>query len=119
MFDALMHDAAALLDKNPDETAEFNLLKILGITHKEVPTCLLLATLIDPHSHRDGQRCLKLFAETVLGFNPVPDLTDVRITREKIIDNQRRIDIYIETADCRIPIEVKLFADDQPDQCFD
>lgn len=80
---------------------------------------MLLATLIDPHSHQEGQQCLKLFAEAVLGLNPVPDLTDVRITREKLIENHRRIDIYIETVDCKIPIEVKLYADDQPDQCFD
>lgn len=119
VFNELMENTKMLLCENQEATAEFNLLKILGIAHKEVPTCLLLATLIDPHSHQDGQRCLKLFAETVLGLNPAPDLTDVRIAREKIIDNQRRIDVYIETADCKIPIEVKLYADDQPDQCFD
>jgi hypothetical protein len=38
---------------------------------------------------------------------------------EYVIENNRRIDLFIETVNFTIPVEVKIFAGDQDSQCFD
>ena len=47
------------------------------------------------------------------------ELATARVYREYMIDENRRIDLVIETNRKFIPIEVKIFATDQPEQCFD
>lgn len=100
---------------------EFNIFKITNISKKEVPVCRVLYELLSPSgSHFQKERYLALFVETVLGIKMSADeLATARVYREYMIDENRRIDLVIETNRKFIPIEVKIFATDQPEQCFD
>lgn len=96
----------------------FNIFHILDVEHDEVKTCRLLFELLNPEgSHGQGALYLKLFFRDVLRL---PDYNMATVSREYSLPTGRRIDLVIETGkDCFIPIEVKLYADDQDKQCYD
>ena len=101
----------------------FNVFDIVGIGSKEVRICRLIKELIDPKGcHCQGTIYLRLFMEHVLHINEVfteKDYQNVRIAKEDIIDANRRIDLTIEIAKKFIPIEVKIKAKEQKNQCKD
>lgn len=105
----------------------FNIYKVAGITHDEVKTCRIIYELINPNgAHHQGKIFLQMFLRDVL--NAVFDneeLTNIKVFKEyhipdvKNSNNDRRIDLVIQTVHRFIPIEVKLYAEDQVCQCKD
>jgi len=106
------------------ETGEkYNLFNVAGIAHKEVIMCRVLADLLDPQGkHCQGSRYLRLFWETISPKLKRPlelRIEAVKVTAEYVIDENRRIDITIEDDRIFVPIEVKIWAGDQPKQVAD
>jgi hypothetical protein len=101
---------------------KYNLFRVADIAHKEVIMCRVLADLLDPRGkHCQGSRCLGLFWETVSPKLPGLELRieDTKVTAEYVIDENRRIDITLEDGKIFVPIEVKIWAGDQPKQVAD
>lgn len=100
----------------------YNLFQTLEISGKEVLMCRFLADLLNPEgSHGCGILFLKTFLEEVLQEKRMPDslLSHTIVTKEYVIDKDRRIDLVIQNADFFIPMEVKIYAGEQEGQCFD
>jgi hypothetical protein len=99
----------------------FNIFNVLEISEKEVIICRFLIHMLRPDAaHQCGRVFFDLFFEKVLkGIKKPNESAAIKVFGEKIIDNNRRIDIVIEYDDVSIPIEVKINADDQKDQCSD
>lgn len=100
----------------------FNIFDIANISSDEVTICRIIYELLNPKgSHYQGNDYLKLFIKHVLkDINFIEqDYKTIRIHREYMISNDRRIDLAIETEDKFIPIEVKIYAEDQVKQCYD
>ena len=100
----------------------YNLFETLEISGKEVLMCRFLADLLNPEgSHGCGILFLKTFLEGVLQEKRMPDslLSHTIVTKEYVIDKDRRIDLVIQNADFFIPMEVKIYAGEQEGQCFD
>lgn len=104
----------------------FNIFEIVNISHKEVYMCRLLSELLNPSgSHHQGNIYLKLFFETLNKnycdkFNlKTPE--NAEVLREEGIEGCRRIDITIDDIENKqyLPIEVKIYAQDQKEQCKD
>ena len=113
----------ALLDevvKLPKD-CEFNIFKLLRIDTKEVIMCRFLAELLKHDGiHGQGRVFFDLFFDIVLTKSQKPEKNSkVELIEEKSIENNRRIDIVIKYDDITIPIEVKIHAGDQKDQCSD
>lgn len=103
--------------------SSFNIFRIANIDTDEVRICRIMKELIDPHgSHYQGDIYLRLFVKHVLGMEQEFDDTDypvAAVRRELVIENDRRIDLFIEIGSKKIPIEVKIYAGDQNGQCQD
>lgn len=99
----------------------FNILEISGINTLEVKMCRILAEIINPKgSHNQGTSFLKSFVREVLRMEMFNDEIDKSsVFTEYQTDKHRRIDIVILTPKRFIPIEVKLYALDQQNQCAD
>lgn len=100
----------------------YNLFETLEISGKEVLMCRFLADLLNTEgSHGCGILFLKTFLEEVLQEKRMPDslLSHTIVTKEYVIDKDRRIDLVIQNADFFIPMEVKIYAGEQEGQCFD
>lgn len=105
----------------------FNIYKVAGIDHDEVKTCKVIYELINPNgTHYQGNVFLKMFIKDVLHLNFSEDeIKSARVFREyhipdtKDSDNDRRIDLVVQTTDRFVPIEVKIYAEDQNTQCKD
>lgn len=105
-----------------ESTSEYNIFSLLGVAAKEVIMCRFLADLLNPEGmHGCGIVFLKSFLENVLDEDRINDtlLTCTDIVTEFGIDKERRIDIVIRNARFFIPIEVKIYADEQEGQCYD
>ena len=102
---------------------DFNIFDITRIENKEVIVCRVLAELLDPKGrHGQGAAYLKIFLRYCLGLEDEfseSELDNMRVTPEKFTDGGRPIDIVIEGGSKFIPVEVKIWADDQGDQCYD
>ena len=99
----------------------FNLIRLLGAKTDEVKICRLLYELLSPNgSHSQGSKFLRLFYSMVLDkkFSGA-EINSSQVFREYTIQKQRRIDLFIHTTHYDIPIEVKIHAGDQEDQCKD
>ncbi|MGN1116600.1 MAG: PD-(D/E)XK nuclease family protein [Candidatus Ornithomonoglobus sp.] len=101
--------------------SDFNLLEAAGINYKETAMCKIIAELLNPNgSHCQRALFLKTFISDVLKLSVTDkELLSASVNTEYRIDQHRRIDIVIKTALRLIPIEVKLYAADQPRQCRD
>ena len=112
----------------------FNIFKVCEIHDKEVLLCRFIYQLINPKGlHNQGDVFLRKFITDVLGgvisdsenkdsgklIIAESELSKVRVYKEFVIKNDRRIDLLIETNEHTIPIEVKIFAGDQENQCND
>ena len=112
----------------------FNIFKVCEIGEKEVLICRFIYQLINPKGlHNQGDVFLRKFITDVLGgvisdsenkdsgklIITESELSKVRVYKEFVIKNNRRIDLLIETNEHTIPIEVKIFAGDQENQCND
>ena len=101
----------------------FNVFNIVGIESDEVRICRLIKEFIDPKGcHCQGTTYLHLFMEHVLHISevfPEKDYQQAYVAKEYIIDSNRRIDLVIKIANKFIPIEVKIYAGEQSNQCKD
>ena len=121
----ILKNIEEIVNKNTKQLREngtcFNLLEISGINNLEVKMCRILAELINPSgSHYQHTVFLKSFVKNVLNIETDDEeLSQSQVITEYLIDNNRRIDIVITTPKRFIPIEVKLYAHDQKNQCLD
>ncbi|MBK5261713.1 MAG: PD-(D/E)XK nuclease family protein [Peptostreptococcaceae bacterium] len=99
----------------------FNIFEIASISTKELMICRVISELLSPKgSHYQGVLYLSLFLSIVLKIDITEEeLKSARVSLEYVIDEKRRIDIVIQTKYRLIPIEVKIYAKDQKNQCFD
>lgn len=100
---------------------QFNVFTITGISERETLMCRMLHDLLNPlGSHGQGDVYLKLFIEKIVKL-PLTDedYKHATVAYEYMISDKRRIDIVIITPNYRIPIEVKIYAGDQKNQCHD
>ena len=105
----------------PDDSfmSEYNLFHVLEISAKEVLMCRFLADILNPEGrHGYGSLFLKSFLRDVLKRSDINDtlLAHTDVTKEYVIDHDRRIDIVIQNARFQIPMEVKIYADEQEGQ---
>lgn len=115
----IVSDVETLRNRNG---SDFNIFSVLGVENKEVRICMFLHELLLPKgSHGAGSVYLKAFVEKVLGLNGFikSDYDNAIVTKEELIDNDRRIDLLIRIGKRAFPIEVKINADDQEEQCVD
>ncbi len=108
-------------DRAAQQGEKFNLFKILNIHADEVRLhSRFLAELLNPKgAHLQGAKFLELF---VTQFFPDFDFNveTAKIKIEKVIDNNRRLDIYLRDDKRReIIIENKIYAGDQNKQLHD
>lgn len=123
MVETLLSRASAIVEElnaakaNSDET--FNIFNITGFASDEVKVCRMLAEILSPDGkHKRGVSFLGSFINNVLGLDlEAQELDEAWVYTECHTDQERRIDIVIETAKRFIPIEVKLYAVDQQGQC--
>lgn len=101
----------------------YNIFDVLGVGCKEVAVCRFLADLLSPNGkHGCGILFLKQFMNTLGSeFQDYDDelLQNTSVITEYQINNDRRIDIVISSSKFFIPIEVKIYAEEQEKQCFD
>ena len=99
----------------------YNFFETAKILKSELIICRFLADLLDPKgNHKLGGVGLKIFMEIVLDeINSEEYFQQFAVTTEHVMENRRRIDIVIEGKERFIPIEVKIEARDQENQCYD
>ncbi len=99
----------------------YNIFDITDIIYQETKICKVIYEFINPiGSHYQGNTYLKLFVESVLHMDiPDEEYRDTKVYREFGTEENRRIDLAIKTSNHFIPIEVKIYANDQKDQCHD
>jgi hypothetical protein len=99
--------------------SKFNIFSIAEIENRETVICKVIAELLNPSGrHYQGDAFLRIFVEKVLGIDSF-DYQEAKVTTEYVIKDNRRIDILITSRNNIIPIEVKIYADDQENQCHD
>jgi hypothetical protein len=128
------YDGTELLLKNINEVVKihekedaltarkFNVFSILDVAYDEVRLCRLLSELLSPQGkHSQGNRFLISFMKQVMKLENLgeEELESAEVFREVVISGQRRIDIVIKTRNHYYPVEVKIYATDQMDQCRD
>ena len=85
----------------------------------EMGVSRIIADLLNPNaSHGQGSTFLKEFAKKI-GQGWISLANDWKVSTEKQVNGQRRIDIYLESSDGIIGIENKPWAIDQKDQLID
>ena len=99
-------------------SCSFNAFEILGVERLENKMRDVMVALLDPNgTHEMGDCYLKLFFSMVL--DKPYDGNNVNVYKEKVIKDDRRIDIFITDGGVHIPIEVKIDAGDRENQCLD
>ena len=100
----------------------FNLIRLLGAETDEVKICRLIYEMLSPDgSHGQKSKFLKLFYSMVLkqtAFSEAEIAASI-IEREHSTKKKRRVDLFIKVGAYRFPIEVKIYAGDQINQCRD
>ena len=127
---SLLDDAKPIIDKiQKEEYAKkvlgenFNLFSVFGIERREIYVCKMIGDLLSPQGrHGLGSVFIKKFfeQEKFAAFNITDsELETATVVCEKSTSEGRRIDFVIQTASWIIPIEAKIDAEDQPNQCAD
>jgi hypothetical protein len=124
-IELLLKDISAISKKydliNQKTGGYFNIFDIANIASDEVTICRTIYELINPKgTHCQGNLYLKLFVKHVLGMEFTDlDYKTIKVSREYVMSDDRRIDLLLETQEKSIPIEVKVYAGDQSKQCYD
>lgn len=111
----------SLPEKKNSCTEAYNIFDVLNVGEKEVIMCRFLADLLNPKGkHGCGTIFLHSFLKecNVKGADELI-LENTVVETEYPIDNQRRIDIVVYNKDFFLPIEVKINAKEQENQCLD
>ncbi len=100
---------------------DFNIFFVANIWWKETTICRVLKEIIDVRGGNPvASICLRLFCSEVLQITVDKENAEKAvIVREKLIKNNRRIDLFLKINNKAIPIEVKIYAADQNEQCAD
>ncbi len=108
-------------ERQQEASAQYNPLLVSGAAAREVQMCRLIGELLNPRGiHGYNESFLELFLKSVLRFQMDPLLLNkTKVELEYLIDENRRIDIVIRNSKYFIPIEVKIGAGDQQNQCAD
>lgn len=127
-IDQLLDEIRRLIETDRAERfkqgKEFNIFRVQRILSDEVKICRLIRELLDPKgSHGQGSVFLRLFLETI-GWEKdrqitASDYAKAMVSREETVKDSRRIDLLIRIGKYMLPIEVKVYAEDQERQCFD
>lgn len=124
----LLNNVKAIAEKyeflRKETGGDFNIFEIANISAKEVTICRVLYDLLSPNgSHHQGDKYLRLFVENVLRLENCKEIewAKAKVSREYLLPSGRRIDLVIETEKPSrfIPIEVKIYAEEQEKQCID
>lgn len=117
---ALVHGIGQKYEEIYTKTGlKYNIFKISQIDNKEVIMCKIIADLLNPNGlHSQGRLFLDIFLDQI-EYVRIGKEERISIKTELLVDNNRRIDIVIESQKHFIPIEVKIFAGDQDMQCSD
>ena len=122
----LLNNVRAIAEKyeflRKETGCDFNIFEIANIATREVTICRVLYDLLSPNgSHHQGDRYLRLFVENVLRLENCAEneWDKAKVYQEYLIPSGRRIDLVIKTELRFIPIEVKIYADEQEKQCID
>lgn len=124
----LLNNVKAIAEKyeflRKETGGDFNIFEIANISAKEVTICRVLYDLLSPNgSHHQGDKYLRLFVENVLRLENCTETewAKAKVYREYLLPSGRRIDLVIETEKPSrfIPIEVKIYAEEQEKQCID
>lgn len=120
-----LNSNGAILD-NTNSADTPNMIFMLGIESKEVLMCRILKAILEPNGiHGLGLEPLRLFLNSIDYQTSEKELEKAFIKLEEPIpsvrkDNtKRRVDIVIHIENNVLPIEAKIWADDQPFQLFD
>jgi hypothetical protein len=109
-------------DKVAQQTGvNFNIFNVLNIRSQEVKHSAFITELLNPKGqHGYGERFLELFLEEIGLQENKENLKNASVEAEKIITNNRRIDIYAKIPNrTNIIIENKIYATDQENQLRD
>lgn len=103
---------------------DFNVFTCLSVEDKEVIMCRMLQQILDPYGrHGQGEQFLDIFCKEVLKdigpFNRSELLTARVYPEYRIPESDRRIDLVIQTDFRFIPIEAKIYAEEQKNQVTD
>lgn len=103
------------------KTSDINMFEVLGIQNNEVLICRAIGFLLIPDSqYKIGTEPLKRFLSILSNkLYSEEDYKRAHIVLEELIDNDRRVDICIYISGDIYPIEVKIWAEDQPSQLYD
>lgn len=101
----------------------FNTFRLLEVHQRETIMCRFFAELLKPTGvHGEGRKYIDLFFDMVLDVKrstkPSPQ-AEINVVEEQYTENKRRIDIVLKYDNCAVPIEVKIRAGDQKNQCSD
>ena len=120
----ILNEVGSIIDKYESISRatgnDFNIFEVTDIATRELAVCRVLYELLLPDG-RHGEDCayLEIFLRDCLGMAfTKTELDDAKVYREHNADG-RPIDIYIKLGNRRIPIEVKIYAGDQNNQCYD
>lgn len=97
----------------------YNMFHLLDIGHLENYHSKIIADLLNPKGlHSQGNIFLKLFLDNFLDVKI--KINEIEVFTEYVIDNQRRIDIYLkDNENQNIIIENKIYASEQQNQLSD
>ncbi|QUA52186.1 PD-(D/E)XK nuclease family protein [Aristaeella lactis] len=122
LLDEIKPIVARYHDEAFKQGKEFNIFLVQGIASDEVKVCRFIRELLDPKgSHGQGIFFLHRFMKTVLKTDEFTDeeYRHASVIQEETINQARRIDLVIHIKSRLFPIEVKIYADDQANQCRD
>jgi hypothetical protein len=99
-----------------------NLYDINRISHLENYHSNILAYLLDEKQEHHHPEYIQQFIHLINDKHlkkPLPPFTSISVTREKLTDANRRIDIFLESNEFILIIENKIYATDQEQQLLD
>lgn len=124
----LLKTIEKIKSENIENGKMFNPFLDMGLIKGEVKHLSFLANLFNPHgTHFQKDIFLKHFIKMLLEFETLENnkylkkfnTQNVKVFTEKVIDNNKRIDIWIEDNDFIIAIEGKVEAKDSKNQLMD
>lgn len=119
---ALLNEAMSTITAHNSQSqpngSSLNLIELLRLSCDETKMCKILAEILNPQgSHFQGDKFLNSFF-SILNITPLHgELSAAKVITEYPTGESRRIDIAILTPLRFVPIEVKIYAKDQPAQC--
>ena len=120
IFENISKNIEIMREKEFPKTGKMNILNVINKTHYENYNSDIIAYLLDPSKkHYQKDSYLKIFLKRLELDIDIKDNDFVNVFREYPTDEDRRIDIYIESKDWGLIIESKIHAKEQEKQLQD